>query len=91
MGEVVVSSVVFSPDGIEVAFMVLPEDVRSDGLLVATRSYSIAAAHPTHGEEVQDITRQLIELVEDVHRGFPDEPLSTGHEDEDELEGMGQG
>lgn len=89
MSEVVVSGVAFSSDGVEVSFMVLPDDVRSDGQLIATRTYAIARHHPAYGEEVRDITQALTELIEDVHGGFASEPLTTVIEDEDELEGMG--
>jgi hypothetical protein len=89
MSEYVISSVMFSHDSIEIAFMVLPDDVRSDGQLVATRSYAIARSHPTHGEDVRDITESIVDLIEDVHRGFSNEPLTTVPDDEDDLEGMG--
>lgn len=89
MSEVVVSGIAFSSDGVEVSFMVLPDDVRSDGQLIASRTYAIARTHPTHGEDVRDITTAVTELIEDVHAGFASEPLTTVIEDEDDLEGMG--
>ncbi len=92
--DVVISSVAFSPEGIEISFMSLPDDVRSDGQLVATRTYAIDRGHPTYGNDVVEITAAVIDLIEDVHRGFMDEPIAyepTGKDapEDDEL-GMGE-
>jgi hypothetical protein len=90
MSDVVVSTVSFSPDGLDVQFMVLPDDVRSGGALIASRSYSIAARHPEYGDDVQDITRAITELVEEVHAGFADEPIAQPEPDTDDDDaGMG--
>lgn len=91
MTDYIASSVMFSPEGIEVTFMRMPDDVRCDGSLVATRSYAISAGHPRFGEDVQDITRAVHELLEDVHVAFDDEPITTLDPDEADLEGMGEG
>lgn len=89
MSDLVLSSVAFTEQGLEATFLVLPDDVRCDGQLVASRSYAIARTHPDFGEEVREVTDALTELIEDVHRGFASQPLTTVPEREDEDEGMG--
>lgn len=90
MSEYYVSSVMLTGEAIEVTFMVLPDDVRSEASLIATRSYTIARDHPRFGPQVRELVDDLTDLTEDVHRGFADEPITTGEEDDDEPGGMGE-
>lgn len=92
MGSPVVSAVTFNPEGIEVMFMIAPDDVRNDGMLVATRSYAISARHPAYKDEVAQIVRLVTELVDDVHEDFPTTPVfdPSSADDEDDDRGMGE-
>lgn len=103
--EYVVSSVGLSPDGIELNYMVLPEDVRSGGEVVSARSVSIAFTSPAGlGAAATDLRTSvegLVALLESSMANLPvyeppaQERLSfpdmPADDDDDEDIGMGDG
>lgn len=104
--EVVVSGIQFSEDGVDVQFMVIPDDVRSQGHVVMNRSAAIAYATPGPlGSSTSDLRTSvealaslLLEQLEDlpVYEPPAEERLGyTGIEvdddDEDDDVGMGDG
>lgn len=89
--EVVVASVMFSPEGVEVTFMVLPGDVRNEGLLVSSRMLAVARSHPSYVDEVAELERAAVALVEDVLEDWAGAPVAQAPDEVDEGLGMGQG
>lgn len=102
--EVVVSSVGISPDGVELQWMVLPDDVRSDGHVVNSRSTAIAYATPAGlGELAVDLrtlvgtlATKLLDQLEELPVYEPPATERLGYErpsvdDDDDDIGMGDG
>jgi hypothetical protein len=100
--EVIVSSVSFGPEGLDVQYMVLPEDVRSEGRVVFNRSASVSFEAPgTLGAAATDLrtsVEALVDLLLDQLDELPVfEPSSTEQlaftpqDDDDDDVGMGDG
>jgi hypothetical protein len=103
--EVVVSSVAVGPDGIELSYLVLPEDVRCEGQVVLTRSAAIAYTSPAGlGAAARDLQTAVEALARQLHDTPADqlpvfEPPKTEDvasrpldvDDDDEDVGMGDG
>lgn len=103
MREVVVSSIGFDEQGIELAYMVLPDDVRSEGHLVLSRSVSISFKAPDGlGGMAIDLQNSAVDLAGKLHDlldSLPiyEPPATEGllpvrpDDDDDEDVGMGDG
>lgn len=66
--EFVVSSIGFDEQGIELAYMVLPDDVRSEGNLVVSRSISISyGMGESLGAAATDLREAAHALAEKLH------------------------
>lgn len=64
MKEVVVSSVAFDDQGVELSYMVLPDDVRSEGHVVRARSCSVTYEAPAGlGADAVDLRTSVIALA----------------------------
>lgn len=89
----VVSSVVFSEDGVELAFMAMPGDVRNEGLLLSSRVLAVARSHPSYTDEIEELESAARALVADVLEDWDDAPVGFAgpEEDVDEDAGMGSG
>lgn len=96
MSEVVVSSMEFSEEGVQIAYMVVPDDIRDDGRLVVSRMIAISARQDEVGDDVVLLREAAERLVRVATTEFDDaeivEPLADtdGEEDEDESRGMGE-
>jgi hypothetical protein len=90
MSEFIVSSVSFTPDGLELAFMELPTDVRNEGRLVRTRSYLVSAEHPAYADEVAQLRELAEALVRDVDEDWDDAPVYDPADEADDEGGMGE-
>lgn len=102
--EVVVQSVALSTDGVELTFMVLPDDVRSQAQVVSSRHVAIAYATPAGlGELARDLQTLVDRLAETFLDKLPDLPVyeapateqqryqPTAVDDDDDDIGMGDG
>lgn len=100
--EVVVNSVAFSDDGVDLQFLVLPDDVRSQGHVVFSRTAAVSYEAPAGlGAAAVDLRTHVLALVSqlleldgqlEVFEPPAAEQLTFGHDDdEDEDVGMGQG
>lgn len=102
--EIIVSSVGFDEQGLEVSYMVLPDDVRSEGHLVLSRSLAVSFKGPDGlGAMATDLQNLAVELVAKVHDGWDDQPVyeppaaerlplfPVDDDDDDEDVGMGDG
>lgn len=103
--EIVVSSIGFDEHGLEVAYMVLPDDVRSEGHLVLSRSLAISFQGPDGlGSLAVDLQGTVVDLVAKAHDLLDtlpvhDPPAVEGDlanrfpsfDDDDEDVGMGDG
>lgn len=90
--EVVVSSLEFGPDGVQVAYMVMPDDVRADGRLVSSHMMAISDLHPEVGDDVVLLREAAERLVKNALVEWPDAEIvvpDADDEDEDDDEGMG--
>lgn len=92
MTEFVVSNISFLDSGVEITFMRYPDDVRNDGRLIATRSYSLAEDHPSYEDEIRELRELATDLVRDVYDDFDDAPVIAPAPEagEDEDRGMGE-
>lgn len=91
--EFVVSNVGFSQDGIDIACMRLPHDVRGQGKLLATHSFALAEDHPDYADQVREIRELVGELVADLFNDFessPIEEVADEDDNEDDERGMGE-
>jgi len=101
MREVVVSSIGFDEQGIELAYMVLPDDVRSEGHLVLSRSISISFKAPSGlGGMALDLQNSAVDLAGKLHDLLDSLPvyeppavdrMVLPPDDDDEDVGMGDG
>lgn len=99
--EVIVSSAAFSEDGVELAYMVVPEDVRSEGHVVLSRTAAISYEAPgALGAGATDLRTAVVALAEQLLAQLPElpeyqppaaEPLAFDVGDDDEDVGMGDG
>lgn len=102
--EVVVSSIGFDEQGIELAYMVLPDDVRSEGHLVVSRSVSISFQGPDGlGALAVDLQNSAVDLAGKLHDLMDTLPVYEPpaaermtlpfdpNDDDDEDVGMGDG
>lgn len=102
--ECVVQNVTVSQDGVEISWMVLPDDVRSEGKVVNSRSTAISFTAPAGlGEravDVRTLVDGLAQLVLDeieqlpMHEPPAVEPLGyqpVAVEEDDDDVGMGEG
>ena len=98
MTEFVVDGIDFVDGGIQVTFMRVPDDVRNDGRLIASRRFAISEDHHAYGEEIAEIKELVTSLVADVFEDFDSAPIAipdTGEEagdedDDDDDKGMGE-
>lgn len=104
--EVIAQSLAISEDGVELSFMVVPDDVRSGGMVVSSRSVAIAFTSPAGlGEAAVDLRTAVDALaslfLEKLEELAPYEapksealgyssPAPDDEGDEDDL-GMGDG
>ena len=92
--EFVISNINILEGAIEVTFMRYPDDVRNDGQLVATRSFTVADNHPSYAEEIAEFRELIVDLVSDIYNDFDSAPVIVPEEpvedDDDEEEGMGE-
>lgn len=106
MKRVMVSTVAFSDVGLELVYMLVPEDVRSEGHLVLSRQLAVSFAAPEGlGAMAVDVQEAIEALVLACHEGHergevyreppPTDPqLAFGlldDDDEDDDVGMGDG
>lgn len=77
-------------EGVELTFMELPGDVRTDGALVQTRSIAVRDNSP-YADEILAIRDAVTGLVEDIVEDWPSAPVYEHEDDDDDAEGMGSG
>lgn len=91
MAEFHVSSLAFTAEGVEFAFMELPGDVRNEGDLIRTRTYAVADNHPAYADQIRELREAVADLVRDIDEDWATAPVLVPHEELDEDAGMGSG
>lgn len=85
MGELVVSSIVFSEAGAEITFMRVPEDVRDNATLVLQRTLMVAYASPV-GSDLTTLREAVEEFTDDAldayQEGIPVQPEDALDDDD---------
>lgn len=102
--EFVVGSIGIDQQGIELQYTILPDDVRSEGHLVVSRSLSISFRGPQGlGAAATDLNNAAVELAAKAHDLMGSLPVYEppavermalpffGEDDDDEDVGMGDG
>lgn len=100
--EIVVSGVQFSEDGVDIQYMVIPDDVRSAGHVVMNRSAAIAYATPgALGSSTSDLRTSVHDLVSLLLESLDELPVYEPpaeerlvfrpDQDDDDDVGMGDG
>lgn len=96
MSDYVVSAVMLGAEGIEVSFMVLPDDVRNKGSFVRTRGYLITDVGP-YAAEVAELREAILAFVKDVDEDWGAAPIHLealaqplGDTEDDDDKGMGE-
>lgn len=92
MSEVVVSSLEFSEEGVQVQYMTVPDDIRDDGRLVSSHMIAISVRQDEVGDDVTLLREAAERLVQNALTEFEDSEIvepSADVEDEDDDRGMG--
>ena len=74
--ELVISNVAFSDAGVEIQYMVIPDDVRSEGHVVMSRSAAISYQGPgTLGSASLDLRTSVEGLISQLLERFDELPM----------------
>jgi hypothetical protein len=86
-----IHSISFGEDGLAIAFMELPSDVRVGGRVIQTRQVQLHASHPDYADDMaalRDLARRVLSsALDDFETSAPFVP---DVEDEDDERGMGE-
>jgi hypothetical protein len=88
--DIQISSLTFTDEGVQISYMVLPTDVRDNGMVVQ-RALLIASTADTAADirDLHDTAREaLVSWVEDFDESEPYEPQPDDDDDDDR--GMGE-
>lgn len=94
MSEIVVSSVEFTGDGVQVSYMTIPDDLRDDMRLVASHMIAISTAQDEVGDDVVLLREAAERLVRNALAEWVDaeivEQQVDDEVDDDDDRGMGE-
>lgn len=86
-----IHSISFSPDGVAVAYMDVPTDVRAGGHVIAQHQVQISAAHPDYRMDILELIESARALLSNALEDFDaSTPFVPEEIDEDDERGMGE-
>lgn len=87
-----IHSISFSPDGVAIAYMDVPTDIRVNGAVVAQHQVQISASHPGYRTDILDLIEVARGLLSSALEDFDTtQPfLPEAEDDEDDERGMGE-
>lgn len=87
-----IHSINFSQDGIAIAYMDVPTDIRVNGAVVAQHQVQISASHPDYRADILELIENARAVLANALEDFDASPPYSPEEpvDEDDERGMGE-
>lgn len=82
----------FDPDAVIVSYMVVPDDVRVDGMVGIQHQIRLDRGHPDYGDDAVGLIHRVQRMVANALQDFRNsEPVDPADDEDDDEVGMGDG